>query len=186
MPIIPWTRAEEVPPPPPNPRVDTLGSRIQGKLEAIPAPTLALSAFLLGSFSTVTGVRIYTRYVRRLRNADWITPNIFAKTPWVKGRVTSYAKYCPMIPQTLMSRDSVGDADNFRLYHTPGIGWRWPFKFRRIPNPKGVNTSVYECLIQNLMFFTELKDETLHIRIAGVDAPEVCPCALHTKYYPAQ
>jgi hypothetical protein len=28
----------------------------------------------------------------------------------------------------------VGDADNFRLYHTPGIGWRWPLKFRRIPD----------------------------------------------------
>ena len=28
---------------------------------------------------------------------------------------------------------SVGDADNFRLYHTPGLGWRWPLKFRSIP-----------------------------------------------------
>lgn len=30
--------------------------------------------------------------------------------------------------------DSVGDSDNFRIYHTPGIGWRWPLKFRRIPS----------------------------------------------------
>jgi len=28
---------------------------------------------------------------------------------------------------------SVGDADNFRLYHTPGFGWRWPLKFRSVP-----------------------------------------------------
>ena len=28
---------------------------------------------------------------------------------------------------------SVGDADNFRLYHTPGFGWRGPLKFRHIP-----------------------------------------------------
>jgi len=63
---------------------------------------------------------------------------MFAKKRWIKGTVTA-----------------VGDADNFRLYHTPGIGWRWPLKFRRIPsNPK------------------DLKDQTLHIRLAGVDAPE--------------
>ncbi|KAG6872685.1 hypothetical protein C0995_007663 [Termitomyces sp. Mi166 len=57
---------------------------------------------------------------------------------WVRGVVTS-----------------VGDADNFRLYHTPPFGFRWPFKFRRIPSVT-----------------KELKDETLHIRIAGMDAPE--------------
>lgn len=28
---------------------------------------------------------------------------------------------------------SVRDADNFRLYHTPGIGWRKPIKFRSVP-----------------------------------------------------
>jgi len=50
---------------------------------------------------------------------------------------------------------TVGDADNFRLYHTPGIGWRWPIKFRSIPSKT-----------------KELKDQTIHIRIAGVDAPE--------------
>ncbi|KAI7818691.1 hypothetical protein BC939DRAFT_401166 [Gamsiella multidivaricata] len=50
---------------------------------------------------------------------------------------------------------SVGDSDNFRFYHTPGgvwAGWGW---LRHVPkNSK------------------ELKNQTLHIRIAGVDAPE--------------
>ncbi|WVF69214.1 hypothetical protein IAT40_003990 [Kwoniella sp. CBS 6097] len=50
---------------------------------------------------------------------------------------------------------SVGDGDNLRLYHTPGPFFRYPFKFRSIPKTA-----------------KELKDETLHIRIAGVDAPE--------------
>ena len=31
------------------------------------------------------------------------------------------------------SLHSVGDADDFRLYHTPGLGWRWPLKIRRVP-----------------------------------------------------
>ncbi|KAF8927400.1 putative endonuclease lcl3 [Dissophora ornata] len=50
---------------------------------------------------------------------------------------------------------SVGDSDNFRFYHTPGgiwAGWGW---LRRVPSNS-----------------KELKNQTLHIRIAGVDAPE--------------
>jgi hypothetical protein len=35
----------------------------------------------------------------------------------------------------------VGDADNFRLYHMPGFGWRGPFKFRHVPtNQKGAKS----------------------------------------------
>lgn len=51
---------------------------------------------------------------------------------------------------------SVGDADNFRLFHTPGgifAGWHW---LRRVPSIK-----------------KELKDQTIHIRLAGIDAPEL-------------
>jgi len=46
-----------------------------------------------------------------------------------------------------------GDADNFRVYHTPGFGWNW---LRNIPTKK-----------------SDLKDMTIHIRLAGVDAPEL-------------
>lgn len=47
---------------------------------------------------------------------------------------------------------AVGDSDNFRIYHTPGFGWGW---FRSIPKTK-----------------KELQNQTISIRIAGVDAPE--------------
>ena len=49
----------------------------------------------------------------------------------------------------------VGDGDNFRFYHTPGgllMGWGW---LRKIPTTR-----------------KELKDETLMIRLCGIDAPE--------------
>lgn len=49
----------------------------------------------------------------------------------------------------------VGDGDNFRFYHTPGgflLGWGW---LRSVPTLRA-----------------ELKNQTLPIRIAGVDAPE--------------
>ncbi|KAI6104936.1 hypothetical protein EDD16DRAFT_1695864 [Pisolithus croceorrhizus] len=77
---------------------------------------------------------VQRQWLRRIRTADWVTPDILTRRRWVKGIVTS-----------------VGDADNFRLYHTPGIGWGLRFR-RRFP--------------------VDLKDQTIHVRIAGVDAPE--------------
>ncbi|VEU19762.1 DEKNAAC100718 [Brettanomyces naardenensis] len=52
---------------------------------------------------------------------------------------------------------SVGDGDNFRLYHLPGgifAGWGW---LRKVPE---VNQ------------FRQLKNQTIHVRLCGVDAPE--------------
>ncbi|KAK7032896.1 putative endonuclease LCL3 [Favolaschia claudopus] len=119
-------------------------SQAQARLNAIPAPVLALTAFALGSVTSISGALVYRRYFRRIPNGDWVTPDVLAKRRWVKGKVTS-----------------VGDSDNFRFYHMPGFGWRWPLKFRRVPSTtKGELDS------------TQLKDQTLHIRIAGVDAPE--------------
>ncbi|CAI5757007.1 unnamed protein product [Candida verbasci] len=49
----------------------------------------------------------------------------------------------------------VGDGDNFRFYHTPGgwlSGWGW---LRKIPTASSI-----------------LKDDTLMIRLCGIDAPE--------------
>ncbi|KAF9265087.1 SNase-domain-containing protein [Marasmius fiardii PR-910] len=88
--------------------------------------------------TTIVALKVYSRSFRRIKNSNWVTPDLFTKKRWIKGVVTS-----------------VGDGDNFRLYHTPGIGWRWPLKFRRIPATSKA-----------------LKDQTIHIRIAGVDAPE--------------
>ncbi|KAJ7086050.1 hypothetical protein B0H15DRAFT_845093 [Mycena belliarum] len=132
MPSIPWRKVE------PPEEIRGLVSRVQHKLDTVPASVLALSAFALGSLTTVSGTLAYQRYFRRLKNGDWITPDVFGKKRWIKGRVTS-----------------VGDSDNFRFYHTPAFGWRWPLKFRIIPSTA-----------------KDLKDKTLHIRIAGVDAPE--------------
>lgn len=70
--------------------------------------------------------------------------------------------YLDLTPGTLASQRSlygkvtrVGDGDNFRFYHTPGgvmLGWGW---LRSVPTTR-----------------SELKDETLMIRLCGVDAPE--------------
>ena len=68
---------------------------------------------------------------------------------------------------------SVGDADNFRLYHTPALGYSWPLKFKRIPTQKG-SPHISSLFLNSMnLFVDDLKNETLSIRIAGVDAPEV-------------
>lgn len=95
-------------------------------------PTVILTTGLL------TLRRVHHTYLRRVTNAAHLPPS-FLRRRSLFGRVTS-----------------VGDADNFRLYHTPGgvfLGWGW---LRHVPKSRKT-----------------LTEQTLHVRIAGVDAPEL-------------
>ncbi|KAF4587680.1 nuclease domain containing protein [Ophiocordyceps camponoti-floridani] len=95
------------------------------------APLVMFSLFGMGA------LQLYAHFLRRIPGADYIRPSYF-RTRSLYGRVTS-----------------VGDGDNFHLFHTPGgraVGWGW---LRRVPQER-----------------KELKDRTIPIRIAGVDAPE--------------
>ncbi|KZF25893.1 SNase-domain-containing protein [Xylona heveae TC161] len=97
-------------------------------------PTILLTG------TTLFFVRIYRSYLRRIPAASSIHPDFFRRRS-LFGQVTS-----------------VGDGDNFRLFHTPGgrlAGWGW-MPGRRVPVKK-----------------EELKGKTIHIRLAGVDAPEL-------------
>ncbi|KAL4063066.1 hypothetical protein V8B97DRAFT_2026509 [Scleroderma yunnanense] len=113
-------------------------TRIAKNCAVLLATPYTAVAFISGAILGTSSTFVWRRWLRRIRTAEWVTPDILARRKWVKGVVTS-----------------VGDADNFRLYHMPGIGWHWPFKFRRVPTLN-----------------KDLKDQTIHIRIAGVDAPE--------------
>jgi endonuclease YncB( thermonuclease family) len=66
----------------------------------------------------------------------------------------------------------VRDGDNFHLYHTPSIGWHWPLKFRRIPDTGKGALFLGQRRMTVLTQGAALKGGTIHIRIAGVDAPE--------------
>ncbi|KAI1345218.1 SNase-domain-containing protein [Xylariaceae sp. FL0016] len=94
-------------------------------------PTLLLTTTALVS------VQLYRSYLRRIPGAVHVRPNFFRKRS-LFGKVTS-----------------VGDGDNFHLFHTPGgrlTGWGW---LRRVPQKRA-----------------DLKNKTIPIRIAGIDAPE--------------
>lgn len=89
---------------------------------------------------TLVLIRAYNTWLRRIPNAEHIKPAYFRKRS-VFGKVTS-----------------VGDGDNFRLFHTPGgrlAGWEW-LPWRQIPSRR-----------------EDLTSKTIHVRIAGVDAPEL-------------
>ncbi|KAM5537315.1 hypothetical protein V8D89_009045 [Ganoderma adspersum] len=155
MPWIPWTTSP--PPQPQSPReyLDHYRKEVKSQL---PKPlqkhwkdpkalAAALNAELrqyppyvllaLGAALGLAADRTYVRYLKRIPNGGWVTPDMMKRKQWIKGYVTR-----------------VGDSDNFRLYHTPGIGWIWPLRALRMPD-KGTGK------------------ETLHIRIAGIDAPEL-------------
>ncbi|KAJ5791199.1 uncharacterized protein N7518_008210 [Penicillium psychrosexuale] len=97
-------------------------------------PTLVLTSGIL------IAVRFHRRYLRRIPDAPSISSSYLRRRS-IFGQVTS-----------------VGDGDNFRIFHTPGgrmAGWGW-LPWKKVPTVK-----------------KDLKDKTIHIRLAGVDAPEL-------------
>ncbi|KAI4231479.1 MAG: hypothetical protein L6R40_007729 [Gallowayella cf. fulva] len=114
-----------------NDAVATDWSHYRDPRNITPVIVLTGGAFVLSAF--------YRSYLKRIPQAINVAPQFWRKRS-LFGRVVT-----------------VGDADNFRLFHTPGgrlAGWGW-LPWRTVP--KEVKA---------------LKDETVHVRIAGVDAPE--------------
>lgn len=99
---------------------------------------LILSGILTAG--TLVLLRTYKIYLRRIPSTEHIKPDQYRKRS-IFGTVTS-----------------VGDGDNFRLFHTPGgrlAGWGW-LPWRRVPSKR-----------------EDLVSKTISVRIAGVDAPEM-------------
>ncbi|KDE03312.1 hypothetical protein MVLG_06184 [Microbotryum lychnidis-dioicae p1A1 Lamole] len=95
---------------------------------------------------TLSSYWIWARYLRRVANVEQLTA-AHLNGRALRGIVTS-----------------VGDADNFRLYHRPC----WAF-YRRVPTTRA-----------------GLKNQTLHVRLAGVDAPELSHFGNPAQAYSAE
>jgi len=153
IPWPPWTTSTRTDTGKPDDVAEELPTKLKKQFDALPPSVLALTAFALGSATAISTVLVYRRYGRRIRNVNSITPELLARKRWLKGVVTS-----------------VGDADNFKFFHTPTLGgYTWPFKFRSVPSVG-----------------KDLKDETLHIRMAGVDAPEASHFGKPAQPYSAE
>lgn len=75
---------------------------------------------VVGATTILFCVHLYKRYLRRIPSTEFIKPTFFRKRS-LFGTVTS-----------------VGDGDNFRLFHTPGgrlAGWGW-LPWRRVPDKR--------------------------------------------------
>ncbi|KAK9453493.1 hypothetical protein V1511DRAFT_447247, partial [Dipodascopsis uninucleata] len=113
---------------------------------------LIQSCIISGSF--VLAYATYHRFLKRFKTARDIPVSAFVKHRSLYGKVVY-----------------VGDGDNFRLFHTPGgllAGWLW---IRRIPFENGR----YKPLHVNSKIRVKkrkLSDETIHVRLCGIDAPE--------------
>lgn len=128
------------PPPPDHPLLrsyNSLKSRIADITSLPPSAIDILLPSITAATATLTLVYVYRNFLKRYPDSNSLPPHFFRRKG-LYGKVVS-----------------VGDADNFRLFHTPGgkwMGWGW---LRQIPEGRKM-----------------LKGQTIHIRIAGVDAPE--------------
>ncbi|KAB8698124.1 hypothetical protein FH972_026374 [Carpinus fangiana] len=127
----------------------------QQLLSAFTSSQTLVPALILTS-ATLLVIRTYKRHLRRVPGEAHLHPTRHLASQHTTSDLST-AKDKLRSTTSLFGRvTSVGDADNFRIYHTPGgrlAGFHW---LRRVPStPK------------------TLRNETLHIRIAGIDAPEL-------------
>lgn len=121
------------------------------------SPTQTALLILTISTLSITTYRFRRYYFRHHPNALSLSPTFYARRRALPGMVTT-----------------VGDGDNFRLYHTPGgrlAGYYWLHDLVQSTNNIGY--------LRRWPSFGKNKqqrlkgDETIHIRLAGVDAPEL-------------
>lgn len=71
----------------------------------------------------------------------------------------------------------MGDADNFHLFHTPGgrlAGWGWMPGRKKLPEGKDLKNKTvgFSHVALGYHILHSLTNSQIHVRIAGVDAPE--------------
>ena len=67
------------------------------RLSSIPPHILGPSTFAIGITLGLGAQYLYARYLRRIPNAEWVTPDMLVRRRWIKGYVTRCSLYalCP-------------------------------------------------------------------------------------------
>ncbi|KZW03691.1 nuclease [Exidia glandulosa HHB12029] len=130
----------------------------------------AAGAALLGAGGALATALVYRRFLKRYPSVDALPADTFKRKRWIKGVVTSVGDAGGHWSRATFGRCGAHrNASSSSLYHTPGPFWRWPLKLRRIPTTN-----------------KDLQGQTLHIRLAGVDAPEAAHFGRPSQPYAAE
>lgn len=65
-----------------------LGLGLGHDLDPNAPAAIALAGFLLGSATTLGASAVYRRFFKRIRSAEWITPDLLRRKRWITGIVT--------------------------------------------------------------------------------------------------
>lgn len=63
-------------------------AKIKAVTKDYPPQVVAASAFVAGIATIGISHRIYRTQFRRIRNSDWVTPDILERKKWIRGVVT--------------------------------------------------------------------------------------------------
>ena len=142
----------------PSPVSAALDTNLFSRLSKAPLESTLL--ILTISITSILAYRGQQSYLSHLSTASRIPPSFYTKRRTISGLCTS-----------------VGDGDNFRLYHSPGgrlAGYFW-LSGRRIKVDRDSNSASIDASWWRFgQGRKKLKgDETIHVRLAGVDAPEL-------------
>lgn len=125
----------------------SLGTLLASSPPLLVATTLSVGAATYG---------IYRRYFRRLPTAAHFTPSTLRWRSTLVGKCTS-----------------VGDADGFRLYHTPGPPLYRDLMYSSVPAQRSDGGGSSGSSSSSLHGSHPPHTATISIRLAGADAPEL-------------
>ena len=143
-------------------------------LSSIKRPDTLLSTLALTS-ALLLSARVYRKHLRRIPTAAHLPPSyLYASSKSPQGPKKSFFER----PKSLFGIvTSVGDADNFRIYHTPagifGLFPPFPIPFLRRTVPGYPPRSSSPKSTTKPQSPPHQSNQTIHIRIAGMDAPEL-------------
>ncbi|KAI9653260.1 MAG: putative endonuclease lcl3 [Alyxoria varia] len=143
-------------------------------ISSLKQPDTLLSTIALTS-ALLISARVYRKHLRRIPTAAHLPPAYFHASS--KSSQVSRRSFFDRPKSLFGIVTSVGDADNFRLYHTPagifGLFPPFPIPLLRRTVPGYPPRSISPNATSKNQSPAHQSNQTIHIRIAGMDAPEL-------------
>jgi len=147
--------------------------------------TIVALAFLLG-FATAFGAStVYRRFFKRIKNAEWVTPDLLARRRWITGVVTRCVFHSRVLTLPfLICHPLAARLHAAWAMQTTSVSIIHPVLAGVVHSSSGMYLPLLEVRAHPqtppsmrgapyLPRTTELRKKTIHIRMAAMDAPEV-------------